>query len=177
MTWILTSTGRRVDFANPQPDTIDIIDIANGLSKQCRFSGQCRAHYSVAQHSVLVSAIVPPQAALAALLHDSAEAYMNDMPAPLKRINPEYRLVEQRLQDAIHAHFGVQATEADRAAIHHADLVMLATERRELMPHDDEPWPDLEGIQPRMDRVFPWDHNRSWREFLERFNFLRTGRR
>lgn len=177
MTWILTSTGRRVDFADPQPDAIDIIDIANGLSKQCRFSGQCRAHYSVAQHCVLVSAIVPRQAAMAALLHDAAEAYMHDMPSPLKQMLPEFQTIERRLQDAIHVHFGVQISDDDRQAIAHADLVMLATERRELMPHDDEPWPTLAGIQPLMDRVFPWDHNRAWREFLERFNFLRTGRK
>ncbi len=177
MTWILTSTGRRVDFADPHPDTIDIIDIANGLSKQCRFSGQCRAHYSVAQHSVLVSAIVPPQAAMAALLHDAAEAYMHDIPSPLKQMLPEYQVIERRMLGAIHAHFGVRPTEADQAAIAHADLVMLATERREIMPHDEEPWPIIAGIQPRMDRVFPWDHDRGFREFLERFNFLRTGRR
>lgn len=177
MTWILTSTGRRVDFADPQPDTIDIIDIANGLSKQCRFSGQCRAHYSVAQHCVLVSALVPPQAAMAALLHDAAEAYMHDIPSPLKQMLPEYQVIERRLLGAIHAHFGVRPTEADQAAIAHADLVMLAKEFRELMPHDDEPWKILDVIEPRIKRVFPWDHNRGFQEFLERFDSLRTRRR
>lgn len=102
---------------------------------------------------------------------------MHDIPAPLKQMLPEYQTIELRLQDAIHAHFDVQTSDDDRQAIAHADLVLLATERRELMPHDDEPWPTLAGIQPLMDRVFPWDHNRAWREFLERFNVLRTGRR
>lgn len=131
MTWILTSTGRRVDFADPSPDTIDIIDIANGLSKQCRFSGQCRAHYSVAQHCVLVSAIVPRHAAMAALLHDAAEAYMHDMPSPLKQMLPEFQTIERRLQDAILAHFGVQSSDDDRQAIAHTDLVLLATEQEQ----------------------------------------------
>ena len=49
MTWILTNSGKHFDFADPQPDQIDILDIAQGLANECRYAGQCRVFYSVAQ--------------------------------------------------------------------------------------------------------------------------------
>lgn len=176
MTWILTSTGRRLDFAFPAVDQIDIIDIANGLSKCCRFSGQCRAFYSGAQHSVLVSELVARPAALAALLHDAAEAYTGDWPSPLKDLIPHAQSVETEVMSAVHEHFGIWVSQSEQQAITHADLIMLATERRDLMPHDAEPWPCLEGVIPRIAKIDPWPHDTAWRLFLERFNFLRTGR-
>lgn len=65
--WILTASGRHIDLLAPCPDEIMIEDIALGLSRECRFSGQTREFYSVAQHSVLVSLIVPEEFALPAL--------------------------------------------------------------------------------------------------------------
>lgn len=176
MTWILTSTGRRLDFSFPAAEQIDIIDIANGLSKCCRFSGQCRAFYSVAQHSVLVSELVARPAALAALLHDAAEAYTGDFPSPLKDLIPDAQSVETEIMRAVHEHFGLWVSPADQQAIKHADLIMLATERRDLMPHDAEPWPCLDGVIPRLAKIEPWSHDTAWKLFIERFNFLRTGR-
>lgn len=176
MTWILTSTGRRLDFSIPSADQIDIIDIANGLSKCCRFSGQCRAFYSVAQHSVLVSEIVRRPVALAALLHDAAEAYTGDLPSPLKELIPQAQHVENELMHAVYEHFGLWVSPSEQQAIRHADLIMLATERRDLMPHDQEPWPCLDGVIPRIAKIEPWPHDTAWKLFLERFNFLRTGR-
>lgn len=151
MSWLLTASGRKFDPVDPQPDMIDLVDIAAGLSNECRFAGQCRFFYSVAQHSVLVSQLVPQEDAFEALLHDAAEAYIKDIPAPVKRLLPDYRALEARIEGAIRARFGLPADESP--SIKHADLVLLATERRDLMPHGGEDWPMLEGITPMDKRI------------------------
>jgi hypothetical protein len=156
MTWILTASGKRFDYADPQPQQIDILDIAQALAHECRYAGHARRFYSVAQHSVLVSQIVPREHALEALLHDAHEAYCKDIPRPLKALLPDYRAVEDRIDGVIRAHFGLPAKLSE--AVVTADLVLLATERRDLMPHDDTPWPILDGIAPlprRMNTVHP----------------------
>lgn len=107
MTWLLTYSGREFDLIDPQPDMIDLIDIAHGLANECRFSGQCRFYYSVAQHSVLVSQNVPPEFAFEALMHDASEAYLKDIPRPLKQLLPDYRAIEQRVEAVIRYRFGL----------------------------------------------------------------------
>lgn len=145
MTWILTASGKRFDFADLQPEQIDIRDIAQALSNEARFNGHTSHFYSVAQHSVHVSHIVPPEDALEGLLHDATEAYMKDIPLPLKRMLPDYKRIEQRVDAVIRARFGLPAQCS--ASIKHADLIMLATERRDLMPADPTPWEVLRGIE------------------------------
>ena len=71
---ISTRSGRRLYLHNPNPSQILIDDIAHGLAHQCRFNGQTNQFYSVAQHSVMVSSILPLELKLAGLLHDAAEA-------------------------------------------------------------------------------------------------------
>ena len=144
MTWILTNSGKHFDFADPQPDQIDILDIAQGLANECRYAGQCRTFYSVAQHSFLASQIVSHRNALEALLHDAAEAYCKDIPRPLKYMLPDYQEIEARVEGAIRERFKLPAQMTPE--VKRADLILLATERRDLMPSDDTPWPVLEGI-------------------------------
>ena len=83
--WILTFSGRHIDFLHPVPDEIRIGDIARGLSRACRFAGQTRTFYSVAQHSVLASRIVPEAFALEALLHEALLFSMDPSLAALSR--------------------------------------------------------------------------------------------
>lgn len=146
MSWMLTYTGKQFDPIDPQPDMIDLTDIAHGLAHECRFAGQCRFFYSVAQHSVLVSQAVPPEHAWEALLHDATEAYIKDIPTPVKRLLPDYRALETRIDAAIRARFNLPAAMSGDVA--HADLVLLATERRDLMIRTGEPWSSLQGIKP-----------------------------
>ncbi|MFG0247924.1 MAG: phosphohydrolase, partial [Phycisphaeraceae bacterium JB051] len=80
MSWIQTYTGKAFYPLREDPGIIDIRDIAHALSLQCRFNGHCSDFYSVAQHSVHVSEVVPQAFALWGLLHDAAEAYMSDLP-------------------------------------------------------------------------------------------------
>lgn len=137
--WIQTYTGRAFYLLDPRPNDVCIEDIAHGLSNLCRFAGQTRRFYSVAEHSYRVARLVPPEHKLTALLHDAAEAYIVDLPRPLKLALPNYRVIEQRVEAAIGKRFGIDLVTLPRA-VKQADVTMLATERRDLMAPSPQPW-------------------------------------
>jgi len=166
MNWTLTSTGQHFDLVDPQPDMINLLDIASGLSNECRFNGQCRYFYSVAQHCYQASLIVPPEFALEALLHDASEAYIKDIPRPLKALLPDYRRIEQRVEAAIRARFGLP--DAQSYPVTEADRIMLATERRDLMPPDDTEWPILHRVTALDKRLTAVNNHRAKALFLTR---------
>ncbi|MBJ2114435.1 deoxyribonucleoside 5-monophosphate phosphatase [Serratia ureilytica] len=93
---IITYTGKTLSLDNLTTESIDLIDIAKGLSNECRFGGQCEEFYSVAQHSILVSLLVPLPYALEGLLHDAAEAFIGDMPSPFKKNLSDYVEMEKK---------------------------------------------------------------------------------
>lgn len=172
---IQVHSGMLVPVLEPRPDHILIADIAHALSNLCRFNGHARAFYSVAQHSVLVSRAVPPEDALWGLLHDAAEAYIGDVTRPLKlwleHVAPgALSGVERRLQQAIAARFGLP----DRmpASVKHADDVLLATEKRDVLAVSDVPWVALP--EPLSDRIRPMSPVEAEVDFLTRF-FQLTG--
>lgn len=171
---ILTHSGHYFNFLQPDPATIQIEDIAQGLSKVCRFAGQSRAFYSVAQHSVLVSFLVEdlgdPDAALAGLLHDAAEAYIGDVTRPLKQLLPDYRRIEKRIEASVFARFGLPADLP--ASVKHADLVMLATEQRDFMAPHDDPWYCIEGIKPLPFELSTLTPDHACERFMLRFEEL-----
>lgn len=103
-------TGRDVSLLWPDADAIAIEDIACALSRQCRFVGHTAWHYSVAQHSIAASHLVPDDAALWALLHDAPEAYLGDVSAPLKGtpIMARYRALEGLWESAIAWRFSLR---------------------------------------------------------------------
>lgn len=138
-TWIQTYTGRQFWPLDPDPEHVDILDIAHALSNVCRFTGHVSRFYSVAEHSVRVCRRVrelggDTQTQLWALLHDASEAYLSDIARPVKR-QPEfvpYRAAEARLQYAICVRFGLPAAEP--ALVRQADNEMLWTEAHALLP-------------------------------------------
>lgn len=164
---ILTSTGRYFDFVNPTAAMIDIHDIAQGLSNICRFNGQCKKFYSVAQHSLLVSRIVPEEFALLGLMHDAAEAYVGDVTAPLKRLLPDYKVIEARVHDAIFARYELPAQLP--ACIKEADLIALATEQRDLMPPHDDEWASIKNVKPLPFHIEPMSATVAYECFLNEF--------
>lgn len=101
MTCITTYSGLNFDYLKPVASSICDKDIIQGLSNDCRFAGQLPVFYSVAQHCWLMSQIVPEEFALEALLHDASEAYCRDIPSPLKRLLPDYKVIEHRIDMAI----------------------------------------------------------------------------
>ena len=170
-TQILLRSGVYVDLADPDCARITIRDIASGLARTCRFSGQTTRFYSVAEHSVLCSQIVPPEHAYAALMHDAAEAIIGDVTRPLKSLLPDYRRIEAQLEERLFAKFGVTIHPA---VIKRADMQVLMAERAALMPADGMRWPVLDGITPILppERIECWGPDEAERRFLERWNHL-----
>jgi len=113
--YVSTFLGHRFFLTCPRIDDVAIEDIAHGLAYQCRFNGQTREFYSVAQHSLMVMQLVPPPLRLAALLHDAAEAYLGDMVKPLKNLFPEFSAIESRVMQIIGQRFDVDLDHLDPA--------------------------------------------------------------
>lgn len=170
---ITLSSGEHYHYLEPDPRVVNIEVIAASLSKQCRFSGHTRRFYSVAEHCYWASRVVARGHELAALLHDAAEAFVVDVPTPLKMLLPDYRVIEDRAHDVVAKVFGVTWTPE----VKQADLVMLATEKRDLMP-ETAPWAHLEGIDPMARSIdFMSGNPIVWeRRFINRFKELTDGR-
>lgn len=129
---IRTYTGKYVNVFNPDPETICIEDIAHSLSMQCRFGGHLRRHYSVAEHCENVAANTPePQYKLASLLHDASEAYLLDIPSPIKAHLPDYKKIEDNLMQCIAKKFGFEYPLHE--SVKKSDKLMLEIEWREFV--------------------------------------------
>lgn len=171
--WVQTFSGVVYYPTKPEVAKIRIIDIAHALANLCRYTGHCRIFYSVAEHSVHVSYCVPPEMALAGLLHDATEAYVNDLNRPLKHswLLWGYRVVERRNWLAIAEKFGLPATLPPE--IHEADLAVLFAEQAELML----PLPQYQGWQGEAADVAIIGHAPEQAEklFMDRFYELTRG--
>lgn len=130
--WMETFSGRHFWPLDPRPAEIDPADIAHALSLLCRYGGHVDRFYSVAEHCVLMSLAVPPEHALAALLHDATEAYVVDVPRPLKRHLDGYREIEAGVWNAICLRFRLAGDLPTSVRL--ADDRILLTERNALMP-------------------------------------------
>lgn len=105
---ICTFTGLYVDVSDPTPDQFCIEDIAHALSMQPRFGGHLPIFYSVAQHSMQCALDVPEDFSIEALLHDASEAYLCDIPSPIKKLLPDYKKIERRIMKVIAEKFGFE---------------------------------------------------------------------
>lgn len=134
--WIPMASGKRYWPLDPRPGDVSIVDVAKGLAGVKRFNGRTRFPYSVAQHSVMVSDLLPGPLKLLGLLHDAAEAYLGDVVTPVKDlIRPLFDPLEAATMAAVHARYGLAELAADHAAaaeVKRADLLALATEARDV---------------------------------------------
>jgi hypothetical protein len=137
-------SGAMFDYNDPASCEVTIGDIAAALSKVCRFAGHIHRFYSVAQHAINASRIVAPEHAFTALMHDTAEAFTNDLPTPLKFAVPVFKELETKIEAAMAARFGF--TFPLPAEVKVADLQMLALEKRYLKA-DHSVWECLVGVE------------------------------
>ena len=171
MSFIKTFSGKHFYYDRINKDDIVINDIAVSLSNICRFAGHLSHFYSVAQHAVLCSQLVPHEFAFEALMHDATEAYCQDIPAPLKRLLPDYKRMEEKIDAVIREKYGLPPVMS--TPVKYADLIMLATERRDLGLDDGSFWPVLEGIPAtEMFKVIPLSPGHTYGMFMERFKEL-----
>lgn len=147
--WIETYTGIRFHLDNPE---FSHEDIAHTLANNCRYNGHCKHFYSVAEHSLLVSALVyhlggNKQQCLEGLLHDGTEAYLSDVPSPFKQLLPDW----SKLDKALDAKLRVWANlPADKTGlVKDADWIALFIEAYHLLPGKGEGWIDPNGFRDK----------------------------
>lgn len=145
--WIETFTGLKMYPLAPKAVQIEIADIAHALAYKCRFNGHCRAFYSVAEHSIrMYWHATTPLNKMLALLHDSAEAYLPDIPRPIKPHYPKVNKIENRLLSIILTKY-IGCPELT-PYISLLDAKMLATEARDLMSSGGSDWQELPPPYP-----------------------------
>lgn len=165
-----------VDLVNPNPAEIHFHEIARALSRIARFNGHTNRFYSVAEHCVNCVAVFSLHAhadiyaephlndiAREILMHDAAEAYLGDVTSPLKRVLPEYRALEHRMEAAIAARFNLGGTAPEW--VKRCDMEMLAAEKLALMPEAGD-WPCLEGLRSPEIEICGFDPEIAERDFV-----------
>lgn len=173
--WITTFSGGQIYPLDARPEEIDFLDIAHALSQLCRYGGHCREFYSVAQHSCLVSDWVglhgTPQLALWGLLHDASEAYLVDMPRPIKHSEgfEGYRATERALEIVIARKFNLPGDEMPDL-VREADNRILLDERKALLAETTHDW-GL-NVEPLGIGITPWAPKIAEANWLARFHAL-----
>lgn len=156
LTTIETYTGRFFDVANPQAKDVCIDDIAHALGNLCRYGGHCKEFYSVAEHSRFTTTLAQIETTnirmhKLCILHDAAEAYLIDVPRPVKAQLPAYEAIEKKAMSAIYEHFSLTPpTDEEKRFIKRMDNIALHTEAKHLMPSQGLNW----GIPEQADTSF-----------------------
>ena len=161
--WMQTFSGLAFHPAAPSPAQICLVDIAHGLANTARYSGQTRRRYSVAEHSIHLARWFlragNRELAKIALMHDAAEAYICDVPRPLKvLLAPLYKPIEEAVEAAIAQRFGMATLS--HPAVKAADDRILEDERRALLVEPPLPWTPREPLGIRISPTAeggPWD--------------------
>jgi len=171
--YIRTFTGKQYWPMDPRAEDICIEDVAHALSNLCRFTGHTSRFYSVAEHSLYVSTLVPSALAFAGLMHDAHEAYVNDIARPFKLSLPEYKAAEDWNWLAMAEAFDLDPKQ-DRE-IKEADNAMFRAERLQLMPVTPLTQGDIvvDGFTPELPTLgmLPF---LAETEFLQRFYDLKS---
>lgn len=164
--WVETFSGKAFWPLDPREEEVDLIDIAHSLSMKTRFNGMCIKHYSVAEHAVrcAVYALATTHDrnfALALLHHDSSEAYLPDVPRPLKPYLTNFKEIEDGISEVVFKKFGVKRLSKDQQKrLKEIDTILLATEARDLMqPGVLERW-NLPA-KPLQETIKPWPRKKA----------------
>jgi hypothetical protein len=163
----------KVDYRN-----VEMEDVAHALSMKCRFSGHCDTFYSVAEHTVRGSHLVPKEQALAFLLHEVDEVFSPDIPAPIKHLvrvdGVSWDDWVWRQELAILRALGLPHLDVHTPEIKKTDLQMLAWEQRDLMGPPPKDW-QLPEKPPTSKIIHPWSPAYAEFRWIDCYNALRYG--
>lgn len=175
---IITVYGERVWPLAFKPEHVQPEVVAHALAIEPRFSGHTLFPVSVGDHSLRVAREVERRAkargwshtkvreiVLAALLHDGSEAYLRDLPTPIKAKLPDYAAVEAVVQRAVDLRFGVPSMCQHHQLIKRADRAVFFAETRAARP------PSAFAALGALDETPPDDpiEERPWREVRDEF--------
>jgi len=161
-----TYTGRVIDTKNVRVEDIDLMDIAHSLSQICRYGGHCQRFYSVAEHSILVSKLVPEEHAKWGLMHDASEAYLNDLVHGFKTQLNDYYALEKQLMKLIAERFNLPWPMNE--LVKQVDVRLVADEMYNLF------YESLLVSGPYYKvKIHGWRDTKAEREFLKRFQEVR----
>ena len=165
--WLQVYSGDSFYPLEPEFSKVDIYDIAHSLSLLCRYGGHTKEFYSVAEHSIMVSHLVSSDNALWGLLHDASEAYLVDLPRPIKIHMPDYIAAEKRLMRHICNNF--RLNENEPTEVKEADCRITCNERTLLNPPINQ-W-DSKWLHKPFENIFfmLYDPKTAEKKFLERF--------
>lgn len=167
--WIETHSGGQFYPLSPNPDDIHIRDIARSLSMQCRYTGHVNKFYSVAEHCCLIHDLLVAAGCryepFVGLMHDATEAYVSDVPLPIKRMIPEFGELEALVWDAITWKFSLP-TELP-ACVRDLDRRMVLAERKHLKVDSGHEW-NVPGEMPDV-KIHCWSPAEAETQFLARF--------
>lgn len=179
--WISLLSGATFNYNRPEESDVTIEDIASATGNICRYAGHLPRFYSVAQHLVNASRIVGDDlnTQFAALMHDTAEAFTNDLPTPLKWAFPVFKELEVKIESAMGKRFDFEYPYPPE--VKYADTVMLILEKI-YIKEDKSVWPayeewTAEKVEPYRELVDLgyWHPTRAKREFLKRYQELKDG--
>ena len=168
---IRTFSGKYVNVFEPTEDMICIEDIAHALSHQCRFGGHLPRFYSVAEHSILCSQLVfgSKTEKFNALMHDASEAYLLDIPSPIKKGLANYKDLEDGLMHVIANKFGFEWPMTE--TVRQVDERMLHYEWNAIMLNEGE---SKITIDSRVYELFNYDKPEyAKHDFIKQFNILK----
>lgn len=170
--WITTYSGRQFFVTHATVDDIYIEDIAHGLSNICRYVGQVRVFYSVAEHSVRMCELAPDDLKLSVLMHDAPEAYLNDLPSLVKRCLPLYVEMEDDLLDIIFAKYFIKWDPIIKLL----DEQIRTPEVLSLFPAHDGWEFSWTRVECDYGPIKPWSHKKAEKRFLKMFRKLYGGK-
>ena len=181
--FIELNDGRRFTLGKEKDFDFSIETLAHSLAQMNRWTGHASRPMSVAEHSVLVSKLLPREYALQGLLHDGSEALLADIARPFKPEIKGYKDVETPIQDAIYKAFDIKRTKSSDAVVKRADNTSLLIEAYQLMPSRGLDWPYyneiLESALPGTEymleaiEVGKWDWQQARTEFIKQYYLLK----
>lgn len=166
--WMQTYTGRKFWACDPRPEDVSIVDVAHALSMLCRYGGHSLRFYSVAEHCVIISRLCSVEVSMWGLLHDASEAYLVDIPKPIKPFLTNYKSLEENLMRCIALRFNL--TWPCPEEVQTLDTRILGNERLKVM-REGPSW-SLTGKPLKDVSFYFWTPEQAEREFLADFEKL-----